>query len=328
MEVTTVIVTYGDRFDLLNQVVSCVMKEGSSKIWIVDNDSLPRSKSQLKKLEESDTRLKVFYNSENAGSSGAYYQILQFAYGLGENRFFWFLDDDNLPQKGALNALIKAEKKLTKGDKSPVLYCYRGDSWEEDRKAVTKGVIKGPKLNSFCGFDLKEFLKSRLLRKKDSDSETINYPVIEVKWGPYGGLFTKLENLMQIGLPNRDFFLYADDQEFTLRFGGKNIPQYLIYDSQIQDLDQSIGSDGGYFSESTSAMKLFYGLRNTTYLSKKISTNSGIYYLNKVAFKLLMGVNLAKNYFKNPSLVKERHRLFKRALKEGEKGILGKTYVN
>jgi GT2 family glycosyltransferase len=133
---------------------------------------------------------------------------------------------------------------------------------------------------------------------------------------------------MQIGLPNRDFFLYADDQEFTLRFGGKNIPQYLIYDSQIQDLDQSIGSDGGYFSESTSAMKLFYGLRNTTYLSKKISTNSGIYYLNKVAFKLLMGVNLAKNYFKNPSLVKERHRLFKRALKEGEKGILGKTYVN
>jgi hypothetical protein len=117
-------------------------------------------------------------------------------------------------------------------------------------------------------------------------------------------------------------------EEFTLRFGWKNIPQYLIYDSQIQDLDQSIGSDGGYFSESTSAMKLFYGLRNTTYLSKKISTNSGIYYLNKVAFKLLMGVNLAKNYFKNPSLVKERHRLFKRALKEGEKGILGKTYVN
>lgn len=328
MEVTTVIVTYGNRFNLLNQVVSRVFEEEASQIWIVDNDSLPINKSRLKKLEESDPRLKVFYNSENVGSSGAYYQVLEFAYSLGENRFFWLLDDDNLPQKGALGALIKAEKQLTKDGKSPVLYSYRGDSWEEDRKAVTKGVIKGPKLNSFCGFDFREFLKSRFSGTEDSDSEMINYPVIEVKWGPYGGLFTKMENLKQIGLPNKDFFLYADDQEFTLRFGGKNIPQYLIFDSKIQDLDQSIGSEGGYFSESTSAMKLFYGLRNTTYLSKITSNNSSIYRLNKAAFKLLLRVNAAKNYFKNPSFVKERYRLFKRALREGEKGILGKNYVN
>lgn len=326
MEVTAVIVTYGDRFKLLNQVVNRIIEEGTSEIWIVDNDSLPNSRSQLKTLEKSDSKLRVFYNSENIGSSGAYHQILEYAYKLAEERFFWFLDDDNLPQKGALNALVKAEKRLTIGEKSPVLYSYRGESWPEDRKAVSEGFIKGPIINSFCGFDFKVFLKSRFSHKLDSNSIPIKYPVIEVRWGPYGGLFTRMKNLKKIGLPDKDFFLYADDQEFTLRFASDGIPQYLIHESQIQDLDQSIGSDGGYFSESTSAMKLFYGLRNTTYLSKKISNNSGIYYLNKVAFKLLLNLNAAKNYFKNPELVKERTRLFKLALNDGEKGILGKTY--
>ncbi|REG91486.1 glycosyltransferase [Algoriphagus antarcticus] len=328
MRVTAVIVTYGDRFRLVNQVVNRIIEEGTSEIWIVDNDSLPNSRVQLKTLEKSDPKLRVFYNSENLGSSGAYHQILEFAYKLAEERIFWFLDDDNLPQKGALNALINAEKQLTIGEKSPVLYSYRGDSWPEDRKAVSEGMIKGPKINSFCGFHLSVFLKSKFSRKLGSDSASIKYPVIEVKWGPYGGLFTRMKNLKQIGLPDKNFFLYADDQEFTLRFVSEGIPQYLIYESQIQDLDQSIGSDGGYFSASTSAIKLFYGLRNTTYLSKKISDNPGIYNLNKIVFKLMMSLNAAKNYFRNPELVKERIRLFKLAFEDGEKGILGKTYPN
>jgi GT2 family glycosyltransferase len=326
MEVTVVIVTYADRFNLLNQVVKRVIEEGVSEIWVVDNNSLSNSRGQLEILEKSDSRLKVFYNSENVGSSGAYHQILEFAYKTLEERSFWFLDDDNLPQKGALNALIKAESDLTIGGKSPVLYSYRGDSWPDDRKAVREGFIKGPIINSFCGFDLMNFLKFRF--SKNLDLISIKYTVIEVKWGPYGGLFTRIKNLRQIGLPDKEFFLYADDQEFTLRFTSVGILQYLIYESQIQDLDQSIGSDGGYFNGSTSAMKLFYGLRNTTYLSKKISNNSVAYNFNKVVFKLLLSINAAKNYFKNPKLVKERKGLFKRALQEGEKGILGKTYVS
>ena len=321
-----VIVTYGDRFNFLSQVVSRVFEEGANQILIVDNNSVPSSKEKLAELERSDTRITAFYNEENLGSAGAYVQILKYAYERGEEAYYWFLDDDNLPKIGALMELKKAEKALTVEFQSPVLYSYRGESWQEDREAVKKGVVKGPRVNSYCGFELVDFLKSVITRHKTIESQKVNFPIVEVKWGPYGGLFSKLSNLKRIGLPNKEFFLYADDQEFTLRFSKLNIPQYLIYGSQIQDLDQSIGEGGGYFSESTSGMKLFYGVRNTVYLSAKTVDNWAVYHLNRIAFKLLLNLNAAKNYFKNPKFVQKRKRLLNLAMSDGENGILGKTF--
>jgi cellulose synthase/poly-beta-1,6-N-acetylglucosamine synthase-like glycosyltransferase len=51
MKVCAVIVTYGDRFHLLNQVMDTCYKEGVNNIIVVDNNSSKNSKIELKKYE-------------------------------------------------------------------------------------------------------------------------------------------------------------------------------------------------------------------------------------------------------------------------------------
>ena len=54
MQITAVIVTYADRFNLLKQVISACFKNGVSNIVVVDNDSHKNSKNQLKALLEKN----------------------------------------------------------------------------------------------------------------------------------------------------------------------------------------------------------------------------------------------------------------------------------
>lgn len=325
MKVTAISVTYGNRFYLVDQIIDSLVQEKVDEIWIVDNDSHPFSKEKLLAKARQIPFLKLFSFSENLGSAGAYFEALNHAFSFSEDQFFWFLDDDNLPLPGALNSLLVAFEELKGTGEIPVLYSYRGLNWEEDRRAVNEGYIKGPKLNSFCGFAWRDLFNRK---KKDGTDglirKEIKHPIVLVQWGPYGGLFTTLYNLKKIGLPKKEMVVYADDQEYTYRFHLNGITQFLIYSSQIQDIDQSIGEGGGYFNETTSLFKLFYGLRNTTYLSKKMVTKPMLYFANKFVFLLILCVLGAKAFPKSPKLVLNRMCWFLKAFKNGEKGILGK----
>jgi GT2 family glycosyltransferase len=324
LKITAVSVTYGERFNLLNQVIDALIKENVNEIWIVDNNSNPLSREKLLEKANKIPLIKVFSLSENKGSAGAYFEVLQYAFSFTKDQFFWFLDDDNLPMPGALNSLLKVFEERKTSQSAPVLYSYRGLSWEEDRRAVRDGFIKGPNINSFCGFQLKDLLKNNEKNEnKILTPDEVKFPVVPTHWGPYGGLFTTIENLKKIGLPNKELVVYADDQDYTLRFHLAGISQFLVYSSQIQDIDESIGEGGGYFSEKTSLTKLFYGLRNTTYLSKKLVTNPIVYFANKYAFFLILGLLGIKAFPKSPTLVFNRMRWFFKAFKDGENGMLG-----
>lgn len=325
MKLTVISVTYGDRFDLIEQVIDSLVSQGINDIWIVDNNSSLNSKEKLFRKSKEISNLKLFEFSDNLGSAGAYFEVLKHAFSFGEDRLFWFLDDDNLPLHGAVNALRIVFEEFLENGQTPVLYSYRGLSWEEDRKAVNEGYIKGPKPNSFCGFVFRDLFKSNMsLETKGLNTNAVNYPIVPVQWGPYGGLFTSLQNLKKIGLPNPEFFVYADDQDYTYRFYLNDIPQFLVYASQIKDIDESVGDEGGYFNENTSLSKLFYGLRNTTYLSKNMSIKPIEYFINKIVFVfILLGLG-AKAFPKSPKLVISRLRWFFKALRNGEKGKLGK----
>lgn len=73
MNTVVAIVTYGNRFHLLKQVIDAVLAQGIDKIIVIDNDSEQESKDQLKALEKnlSDV-LKVTYLDKNYGSASGY----------------------------------------------------------------------------------------------------------------------------------------------------------------------------------------------------------------------------------------------------------------
>lgn len=327
MHIIVIIVTYGDRFHLLNQVIEGVIEEQVSEIWVVDNGSLTSSSEQLQALAKKLGNLSIFHNDENIGTAGAYGEILKYAYQHHSDAFFWFLDDDNLPKPGSLDVLRQQYLALNANEETPVLYSYRGSSWKDDVLAVTEGLIKGPIPNSYCGFDFWSAVKAKLKKSnRFLAGKNVNYPLVKVTCGPYGGLFTHVTNLIKVGLPKKEMFVYADDHEFTLRFSNYQIPQYLVYHSQLIDLEMSIVEGGGYFSEKTSSMKLFYSLRNTIYLSKTLATNQGVYNFNRLMFFLIIFMDVLKNVFKRPQLVIQRLKLIRESISAGERGLLGNTF--
>jgi len=72
MHVTSVIVTYGDRFAFLKQVVECCFELGVDNVIIVDNGVSQPSRDNLMELSSWNTRINVVSLGKNTGSAGGF----------------------------------------------------------------------------------------------------------------------------------------------------------------------------------------------------------------------------------------------------------------
>lgn len=321
---TALIVTYANRYKFVEQVVEALIREGISTIILVDNASSDESKRYYKNLTDVNSKIKLIQHSQNLGSAGGFHSGLDFILQNTNSDFVWILDDDNVPEIGSLNNLINARKLLLSDNCNDdvVLYSYRGDSWVGDKLAVANGYIKGYKKDNFIGFNFTDLFNTFFLNK--GTSKKIKYPLVLVEIGPYGGMFLSINSLKLVGLPIKDFFIYADDHEFSLRFEKYNINQYLVYNSRLKDIHFTFSSGNKFFSEQTSELKLYYSIRNHVFLSQSFINNKFFYIINKLTYftiNLLIALPLI---IMKPKIALERIILIKNAIIDGEKGRLGK----
>ncbi|MBD3842711.1 MAG: glycosyltransferase [Campylobacterales bacterium] len=324
--VAAVIVTYGDRFNLVNQVIFAAFEEGVSQIVLVDNASVEETRNELDKFIAVEPRLTLIRHSENLGSAGGYHSGLSYVLESLYPDFIWMLDDDNVPQENALKNLLNA-RDLLLGEESGtdlVLYSYRGDVWADDKSAVTDGLVKGYRSNNFMGFNFLSTLRKKLIKNKVTQS--INYPIVRSNIGPYGGMLISFGDLKRVGLPNKDFYLYADDHEFSLRFESYGIKQYLVYPSRLKDIDVTFSDGNRFFSAESSDFKLFYSIRNHVYLSQNFIEKRTFYNLNKFLFLILSLLKSIPFLINDYKFYFSRLRMISRAISDGENGRLGKTF--
>jgi GT2 family glycosyltransferase len=326
---TALVVTYANRYKFVEQVIEALIREGISTIVLVDNASSDESNSYYKNLIETNSKIKLIQHSQNLGSAGGFHSGLEFILNNTNTDYIWILDDDNVPDIGSLNNLINARKLLLDDNCNDdvVLYSYRGDSWLDDKLAVCEGYIKGYKNNNFIGFNFSNtfntFFRNKHLSKR------IKYPLVLVEVGPYGGMFLSMNTLKLVGLPIMDFFIYADDHEFSLRFARYNINQYLVYNSRLIDIHFTFSSGNKFFSEQTSELKLYYSIRNHVFLSQSSINNKFFYFVNKLTYLAINLLIALPIIIKNPKIALERIVLIKNAIYDGERGRLGKiTSIN
>lgn len=319
--VVAVTVTYGDRFELVQKVVESALKEGVDKVIIVDNASQEPSRSKLLEYVGANNEQLILISLEdNSGSSGGFSCGLQIALTLDDAESIWLLDDDNVPCVGSLKALILTRDMLLSASNidDVVLYSYRGSSRLQDKYAVFDGYIKNYSPNNFMGFNCSGLWK-RFLGVRCA---VVNYPLIRVFIGPYGGMYLSKNTLLKVGLPDERFYLYADDHEFTSRLNKLNIDQFLVYSSRLNDIDESF-YNGGYFSPLSSRFKMYYSIRNHVYLSKSHVENKYIYLFNKwiyICLTILRSLRYCRQgkYF-------SKIKLFFSAIKDGEEECLGRV---
>lgn len=329
MKVCAVIVTYGDRIHLLKQVMDTCYKEGANNIIVVDNDSEQNSKIELKKYEkENKDKLKVIYLNENTGSAGGFKRGLQEAYNDSDCEFIWLLDDDNQPQKYSLKVLKDFWNDLNQEDKNEKvsLLSYRKDrvAYKEAVMTNNLNLVLGRK-NSFLGFHIIDLPKKvlKVIKRKfglKTFIENTNVKSGKVSVGPYGGMFFHKNLIDSIGYPKEEFYLYADDHEWSYRITKNGGGIYLVLDSLVDDIDTSwnVSKDRKKSFQviaTGSEFRMYYSVRNRVFFeSSNLVLNELVYKLNIFIFSIL--VKLAD---------KSNQKVFKKAINDGLLNKMGKN---
>jgi len=334
LNIYAVIVTYGNRFHLLKQVIDNALVEGVTKVIVVDNNSEPESKEQLKSYEQElgSDKIKVLYLDDNYGSAGGYKRGLQEAYNDKECEFIWLLDDDNEPQKDSLKALKDFWNNLNymNKDEKIALLSYRFKKEQLAKKSIIDNkpeLVLGFK-NSFMGFHIKElpkkffryltlfFGKKNITAEEESDKK---FGVVSV--APYGGMLFHKNLTDSIGFPNEDFYLYADDHDWSYRITKNGSKLYLILDSLIDDIDISWNVAKSNLQTGFSVVakgdpfRVYYSIRNRVFFeTNNLVSNKIIYWINIITYLFLINLASRKNI-----------KLILKAIADGYKGKLGKV---
>lgn len=322
-----VTVTYGNRFHFLKQVIESVLSEGVAKVIVVDNGSEPQSKEQLKVYEKElgSDKIKVLYLDDNYGSAGGFKRGLEEAYNDKESEYILVLDDDNLIIKNSMRKLENLIKYLENLNNNFIL-SFNRDMREDNVRIVENGWIKGYLPNNFNGFNFFNALKNKFYKSKKNNLINL-FPLQPIEVTAMGGSFFHKSILEKNGYPNEDFYLYADDQDFTYRFTKSGGHIFLCSELKLKDLDSTTVSDEGknigYFDEEFLEFKMYYQVRNHTYLSKYFIENKILFYGN---LSILLIITF-KKVFKTPKkLFLKRYKLLLRAIKDGLDNNLGRIF--
>ena len=197
-----------------------------------------------------------------------------------------------------------------------------------DRKAIYEGWIKSYKPNNFLGFNFGERVLNKFKKIFNIKRKNFIYPLQPVEVTSIGGLFFSKGIIKKIGYPREDFFLYAEDHEYTYRFTKKGGKIFLCSEIIIKDLDQTyFRADKSeklhFFHKDFSETKFYYTVRNYTYFSKRFITNKIFFYGNLITYSLIQFKYIFKT---SPKLFFKRYKLFLKAIKDGLNEKLGKTY--
>lgn len=237
--VAAVVVTY-NRKDKLPKVLDHVLAQSRRPEWlvIVDNASNDGTDEVLKQYEGIDGVV-IVRLTENTGGAGGFATGMNKGYELGAD-FVWIMDDDCYANSDALeelvNGLAKAEAEM--GMQLPFA-C-----------SLVKWVD-----GSICEMNnpVTTWDWGRLI-SKGQDSVLVQHcsfvSVLFPRWA-----------LTKHGLPLREYFIWFDDQEYTLRVNKSGPGVQVLRSVVVHDLGVNRGVNFGDVNASN-LWKFEYGARN------------------------------------------------------------------
>lgn len=316
-----VVVTYGERWPLLKKTLDSIMKHKRIDEVIIVQNGL---EYDLQSKISSFPKLKLIINEKNEGSAGGFYVGLKYLKNKSEHNFnVLIMDDDNIIDDNAFKALNCAEH----------LYSYENKHiWSLFRPEVQSDLAFSEEFektidsifNTINGFTLLHvlFKNYKMIPRKYAE-------VNRLITAPYSGLIFPVKLLDEVGLPNKDFYLYSDDIDFTLRItrNGYQIYQYKeakSYDQGIawQEINSIKKTNRGAFFTTDEIYRPLYTYRNELYISYiELKSNNLIFWMNYYFLQLWMFIDYMP---KNINGIK-KYLLLKKAMRQGVKGVLGKA---
>ena len=329
--VCVVTVTYGSRWHLLKQSLQEALAHDAriKCVIVVDNASDYSVADAVREL--GSPKILVERLSSNSGSANGFAVGIQAAVDRAEGELLWLLDDDNIPTLGALTRLIAAYDLLGRNPQLAVLALRpRSREYRLAAQGMKKVEIRR---NAFLDFHLGtvvEKLKRRLLERRQQGYPKTKYshPLVEVGYAPYGGLLFHRSWIDQIGLPRGDYFVYADDYEYTSRIPAAGGAIYLCATAEIADLEVSWHLRQKrvhhLFEPSADLSRLYFSTRNRIHLElTRFVSSRALYCLHAFLYLgLITGQSLVVDW--SPLRTARRLGLILAAARDGATGRLGR----
>lgn len=252
-KVAAIVVTY-NRKELLKECIEALLNQDYSNcdVIIVDNASTDGTKEYI---EDYIADQKIIYRNTgaNLGGAGGFNYGMKAAYELGCD-YMWLMDDDCIVHKDSLVKLIEADGAIGEYGflSSKVL-------WQDD---------------SICRMNIQK----TSIKNKVSDWDTDRQKII---MATFVSFFVKTKIVEEVGLPIKEFFIWADDIEYSRRISRK-YDCYLITSSVVHHKSKNnIGSDIAK-DNSENLNRYSYAYRNEAYIYKREGLYGKLYYKLKV----------------------------------------------
>ncbi|MDO4889073.1 MAG: glycosyltransferase [Candidatus Saccharibacteria bacterium] len=290
MRLGVVIVTH-NRLNLLQECVNACLSQTIkfSKIVIVDNASTDGTRGYLKSVNG----INGVFLKNNIGGAGGFYEGLK-SLSLGELDYVLFIDDDAILEK-------KYNEKI-----SPFL---TGEQDAFSGTVLTDGNIQ---------YEHRRFL-SENFGQRNSTKENYVGRFFDYDLATFCGLYVSTKLIEKIGLPRKDFFIWFDDTEYSIRISRfckiRNINDAKLNHKTV--LSQELGY----------SWKSYYSIRNQYVVIKAYFPRELLKYRLKCYLRIIGGVVLAivkrDKYYKNVS------NMYKDAIFDAKYGRMGinKKYV-
>ena len=264
--IAAIVVTY-NRKELLHQCIAGLQAQtcGSFDIWIIDNASTDGTEASLAPLVE---RGEVIYRNtgSNLGGAGGFNHGIRAAVQAGYDHL-WIMDDDTVPKPTALRKLMDA------GAKCP------GYGYLSSRTLWIDGSI--------CRMNVQRDLRM-------GNIADFSQPLIPSGAATFVSLLLPARVVLDVGLPISDFFIWADDLEYTRRISRK-YPCRVVTDSVV--VHHCATNNGGNIStdEESRIDRYRYAYRNEVYIYRREGMRGLLRLLARTPLHILRVLRFSKS---------------------------------
>lgn len=261
-----VVVTY-NRKELLYECIEALLEQiYSCDILIVDNNSTDGTYEYIKNLILSNPSIKYIRLEENIGGAGGFNYGIKQAVSFGYE-YIWIMDDDCIPKRNALQALLAADSELDHN------YGWLASEvlWVD---------------HTLCKMNIPKF--DRQLHNR------YTYP--RLKQASFVSILFRRNIVNIVGLPIKEFFIWGDDVEYTRRITQiYKYPAYYVSSSQVIHKMKSNNGSNIAIDGIERLPRYELAFRNEMYLYKQEGIKGVIYYHLKIAFNCMKILFLAKS---------------------------------
>lgn len=238
--VIAVVVTY-NRKALLKECIDSLLNQTypNLKILVVDNASTDGTES-LVKSEFNIDRVSYINTGANLGGAGGFQFGIKQAARMNDD-YLWLMDDDSIPTKNALENLMQAADVV------------------EDFGFLSSKVLWKDK--TMCRMNIPKISLNHKLSEFDGKPKRIIM-------GTFVSFLVPTKVVKEIGLPIKEFFIWADDIEYSRRIS-RQYPCYFVPSSVIIHKCKSNNGSNIVNDVPERFQRYKYAYRNEVYVYKR-----------------------------------------------------------